>query len=146
MNSKYCNVFTENKRVVSIISTAEFGKVWQCIHLSFQILKYSLTTWKNWDIISYSSSMQFKLFLQLYCCFLHHILRTFFWSSSSYEHLSSLLMLFICFLWTRYYEVVNFELNVTNWVATKGNYWNPYLVTFFSQLYSSCAFPTFHVH
>ncbi|KAF4348336.1 hypothetical protein G4B88_002233 [Cannabis sativa] len=27
VNSKYCNVFTENKRVVSIISTAEFGKV-----------------------------------------------------------------------------------------------------------------------
>ncbi|XP_050157133.1 phosphatidylserine decarboxylase proenzyme 3-like isoform X2 [Malus sylvestris] len=26
VNSKYCNVFTENKRVVSIISTAEFGK------------------------------------------------------------------------------------------------------------------------
>ncbi|KAF8646803.1 hypothetical protein HU200_065601 [Digitaria exilis] len=27
VNSKYCNVFTENKRVVSIISTTEFGKV-----------------------------------------------------------------------------------------------------------------------
>ncbi|KAK6135369.1 hypothetical protein DH2020_030880 [Rehmannia glutinosa] len=27
VNSKYCNVFTENKRVVSIISTKEFGKV-----------------------------------------------------------------------------------------------------------------------
>ncbi|KAM1248349.1 hypothetical protein ACFX2J_044174 [Malus domestica] len=27
VNSKYCNVFTENKRAVSIISTAEFGKV-----------------------------------------------------------------------------------------------------------------------
>ncbi|OAY45023.1 phosphatidylserine decarboxylase proenzyme 2 [Manihot esculenta] len=27
VNSEYCNVFTENKRVVSIISTAEFGKV-----------------------------------------------------------------------------------------------------------------------
>lgn len=27
VNSKYCNVFTENKRVVSIISTAHFGKV-----------------------------------------------------------------------------------------------------------------------
>ncbi|XVF01614.1 hypothetical protein REPUB_Repub04eG0103800 [Reevesia pubescens] len=27
VNSKYCNVFTENKRVVSVISTAEFGKV-----------------------------------------------------------------------------------------------------------------------
>ncbi|XP_022763767.1 phosphatidylserine decarboxylase proenzyme 2-like isoform X2 [Durio zibethinus] len=27
VNSKYCNVFTENKRVVSIISTEEFGKV-----------------------------------------------------------------------------------------------------------------------
>ncbi|KAJ8444162.1 hypothetical protein Cgig2_030982 [Carnegiea gigantea] len=27
VNSKYCNVFTENKRVVSIISTAYFGKV-----------------------------------------------------------------------------------------------------------------------
>ncbi|KAA8545565.1 hypothetical protein F0562_020349 [Nyssa sinensis] len=27
VNSKYCNVFTENKRVVSIISTADFGKV-----------------------------------------------------------------------------------------------------------------------
>ncbi|KAG8053875.1 hypothetical protein GUJ93_ZPchr0001g30650 [Zizania palustris] len=27
VNSKYCNVFTENKRVVSIISTSEFGKV-----------------------------------------------------------------------------------------------------------------------
>lgn len=27
VNSKYCNVFTENKRVVSIISTREFGKV-----------------------------------------------------------------------------------------------------------------------
>jgi len=27
VNSKYCNVFTENKRVVSIISTQEFGKV-----------------------------------------------------------------------------------------------------------------------
>lgn len=27
VNSKYCNVFTENKRVVSIISTAKFGKV-----------------------------------------------------------------------------------------------------------------------
>ncbi|XP_034224885.1 phosphatidylserine decarboxylase proenzyme 3-like isoform X2 [Prunus dulcis] len=27
VNSKYCNVFTENKRVVSILSTAEFGKV-----------------------------------------------------------------------------------------------------------------------
>ncbi|KAK7246788.1 hypothetical protein RIF29_41658 [Crotalaria pallida] len=27
VNSKYCNVFTENKRVVSIISTAAFGKV-----------------------------------------------------------------------------------------------------------------------
>ncbi|GAB4855316.1 phosphatidylserine decarboxylase [Ancistrocladus abbreviatus] len=27
VNSKYCNVFTENKRVVSIISTAQFGKV-----------------------------------------------------------------------------------------------------------------------
>lgn len=27
VNSKYCNVFTENKRVVTIISTAEFGKV-----------------------------------------------------------------------------------------------------------------------
>ncbi|KAH9686280.1 phosphatidylserine decarboxylase proenzyme 2 [Citrus sinensis] len=26
VNSKYCNVFTENKRVVSIISTAHFGK------------------------------------------------------------------------------------------------------------------------
>ncbi|WJX26286.1 phosphatidylserine decarboxylase [Trifolium repens] len=27
VNSKYCNVFTENKRVVSIISTVDFGKV-----------------------------------------------------------------------------------------------------------------------
>ncbi|KAF3435181.1 hypothetical protein FNV43_RR22268 [Rhamnella rubrinervis] len=27
VNSKYCNVFTENKRVVTVISTAEFGKV-----------------------------------------------------------------------------------------------------------------------
>ncbi|WOL01555.1 phosphatidylserine decarboxylase proenzyme 2 isoform X2 [Canna indica] len=27
VNSKYCNVFTENKRVVSIISSTEFGKV-----------------------------------------------------------------------------------------------------------------------
>ncbi|VFQ81815.1 unnamed protein product [Cuscuta campestris] len=27
VNSKYCNVFTENKRVVSIISTQDFGKV-----------------------------------------------------------------------------------------------------------------------
>ncbi|TXG53839.1 hypothetical protein EZV62_019095 [Acer yangbiense] len=27
VNSKYCNVFTENKRVISIISTAHFGKV-----------------------------------------------------------------------------------------------------------------------
>ncbi|CAM8899159.1 unnamed protein product [Rhodiola kirilowii] len=27
VNSKYCNVFTENKRVVSVISTADFGKV-----------------------------------------------------------------------------------------------------------------------
>ncbi|ERN19873.1 hypothetical protein AMTRI_Chr11g100430 [Amborella trichopoda] len=27
VNSKYCNVFTDNKRVVSIISTEEFGKV-----------------------------------------------------------------------------------------------------------------------
>ncbi|KAI3445696.1 hypothetical protein Pfo_002361 [Paulownia fortunei] len=27
VNSKYCNVFTENKRVVSLISTEEFGKV-----------------------------------------------------------------------------------------------------------------------
>ncbi|MCL7046913.1 hypothetical protein MKW94_009002 [Papaver nudicaule] len=27
VNSKYCNVFTENKRVVTIISTEEFGKV-----------------------------------------------------------------------------------------------------------------------
>ncbi|KAG6523874.1 hypothetical protein ZIOFF_013761 [Zingiber officinale] len=27
VNSKYCNVFTENKRVVSVISTSEFGKV-----------------------------------------------------------------------------------------------------------------------
>ncbi|XP_020880675.1 phosphatidylserine decarboxylase proenzyme 2 [Arabidopsis lyrata subsp. lyrata] len=27
VNSKYCNVFTENKRTVAIISTAEFGKV-----------------------------------------------------------------------------------------------------------------------
>ncbi|XP_062175989.1 phosphatidylserine decarboxylase proenzyme 2-like isoform X2 [Alnus glutinosa] len=27
VNSKYCNVFTENKRVVSTISTADFGKV-----------------------------------------------------------------------------------------------------------------------
>ncbi|CAN0880099.1 Phosphatidylserine decarboxylase proenzyme 2 [Linum grandiflorum] len=27
VNSKYCNVFTENKRVVSVINTAEFGKV-----------------------------------------------------------------------------------------------------------------------
>lgn len=30
VNSKYCNVFTENKRVVSIISTKEFGKVCHC--------------------------------------------------------------------------------------------------------------------
>ncbi|KAG5136979.1 hypothetical protein JHK82_021710 [Glycine max] len=27
VNSKYCNVFTENKRVVSIVSTVDFGKV-----------------------------------------------------------------------------------------------------------------------
>ncbi|WCJ18618.1 Phosphatidylserine decarboxylase proenzyme 2 [Euphorbia peplus] len=27
VNSEYCNVFTDNKRVISIISTAEFGKV-----------------------------------------------------------------------------------------------------------------------
>ncbi|KAM7482251.1 hypothetical protein LguiB_006834 [Lonicera macranthoides] len=27
VNSKYCNVFTENKRTVSVISTADFGKV-----------------------------------------------------------------------------------------------------------------------
>ncbi|CAI9781778.1 unnamed protein product [Fraxinus pennsylvanica] len=27
VNSKYCNVFTENKRVVALISTADFGKV-----------------------------------------------------------------------------------------------------------------------
>ncbi|KAL5564032.1 hypothetical protein UlMin_033779 [Ulmus minor] len=27
VNSKYCNVFTQNKRVVSVISTAHFGKV-----------------------------------------------------------------------------------------------------------------------
>lgn len=27
VNSKYCNVFTENKRAVSIISTEHFGKV-----------------------------------------------------------------------------------------------------------------------
>ncbi|KAF7040510.1 hypothetical protein CFC21_050400 [Triticum aestivum] len=27
VNSKYCNVFTENKRVISVISTPEFGKV-----------------------------------------------------------------------------------------------------------------------
>ncbi|KAL6853390.1 hypothetical protein ACP4OV_019419 [Aristida adscensionis] len=27
VNSKYCNVFTENKRVISVISTSEFGKV-----------------------------------------------------------------------------------------------------------------------
>ncbi|CAL5377770.1 unnamed protein product [Camellia sinensis] len=27
VNSKYCNVFTENKRVVSVISTRDFGKV-----------------------------------------------------------------------------------------------------------------------
>lgn len=38
VNSKYCNVFTENKRVVSIISTSEFGKV--CIFaLLFTFLK-----------------------------------------------------------------------------------------------------------
>lgn len=36
VNSKYCNVFTENKRVVSIISTAEFGKVCFYNHLYFQ--------------------------------------------------------------------------------------------------------------
>lgn len=27
VNSKYCNVFTENKRVAALISTADFGKV-----------------------------------------------------------------------------------------------------------------------
>ncbi|XP_022898085.1 phosphatidylserine decarboxylase proenzyme 2-like [Olea europaea var. sylvestris] len=27
VNSKYCNVFTENKRVIALISTADFGKV-----------------------------------------------------------------------------------------------------------------------
>lgn len=31
VNSKYCNVFTENKRVVSIISTVDFGKVCCCL-------------------------------------------------------------------------------------------------------------------
>lgn len=30
VNSNYCNVFTENKRVVSLISTEEFGKVCHC--------------------------------------------------------------------------------------------------------------------
>lgn len=35
VNSKYCNVFTENKRVVSIISTTEFGKVYCHNHLTF---------------------------------------------------------------------------------------------------------------
>lgn len=27
VNSKYCNVFTENKRAVCVIETYEFGKV-----------------------------------------------------------------------------------------------------------------------
>lgn len=27
VNSKYCNVFTDNKRAVSIISTEDFGEV-----------------------------------------------------------------------------------------------------------------------
>lgn len=35
VNSKYCNVFTENKRTVSIISTKEFGKVCTRYLLSF---------------------------------------------------------------------------------------------------------------
>lgn len=34
VNSKYCNVFTENKRVVSIISTRDFGKVCVFRHLT----------------------------------------------------------------------------------------------------------------
>ncbi|KAG5525953.1 hypothetical protein RHGRI_032300 [Rhododendron griersonianum] len=34
VNSKYCNVFTENKRVVSIISTRDFGKVCDFRHLT----------------------------------------------------------------------------------------------------------------
>ncbi|KAL9321425.1 hypothetical protein ACSQ67_013264 [Phaseolus vulgaris] len=33
VNSKYCNVFTENKRVVSIISTENFGKMFSEWHL-----------------------------------------------------------------------------------------------------------------
>ena len=37
VNSKYCNVFTENKRVVCIISTADFGKVC-CRNLIFFIV------------------------------------------------------------------------------------------------------------
>lgn len=32
VNSKYCNVFTENKRTVSVISTADFGKVCLICH------------------------------------------------------------------------------------------------------------------
>ncbi|KAH9686270.1 phosphatidylserine decarboxylase proenzyme 2 [Citrus sinensis] len=39
VNSKYCNVFTENKRVVSIISTAHFGKALQLLGL-----------WENNDV------------------------------------------------------------------------------------------------
>ncbi|CBI27405.3 unnamed protein product, partial [Vitis vinifera] len=33
VNSKYCNVFTENKRVVSVVSTSDFGKVCGFSHL-----------------------------------------------------------------------------------------------------------------
>jgi type III secretory pathway component EscU len=42
VNSKYCNVFTENKRVVSIISTSEFGKVCTSIlfPLDYQVPAY----------------------------------------------------------------------------------------------------------
>lgn len=44
VNSEYCNVFTENKRVVAIISTEHFGKVSQCNHyLMFVYLDMKIT-------------------------------------------------------------------------------------------------------
>jgi len=45
VNSKYCNVFTENKREVSIISTAHFGKVQSSDLKGIEILEPSFANW-----------------------------------------------------------------------------------------------------
>lgn len=74
VNSKYCNVFTENKRVVSIISTVDFGKV--CLAINFFARMHGFSFIPIYLLVAYKPFMHF-IFYSCFCtsCILAIIMR-----------------------------------------------------------------------